>query len=83
MLPHVHECCVCKGTWSCDGVGRGKTCEVLKAVKVNKTGPYCNLCRTGIEFLRFAHGRGHDPRVMLTVLEKHERELVKPKSGLL
>jgi diaminopimelate epimerase len=73
MIPHVHECCVCKMQWSCDGVGRGKTCEVIKAVKVNKDGPYCNMCRNGIMFLRYAHMQGVDAPVMLMVLRKHEQ----------
>ena len=64
MIPHVHECCVCKEHWHCDGVGRGKTCEVLKAVQVNKRGPYCNLCQAGIFFLRYVLRRGLDAPVV-------------------
>lgn len=31
---------------------------VLNAVKVNKRGPYCDMCGTGIMFIRFSVARG-------------------------
>ncbi len=85
MIPHVHMCCVCGFHWGCDGVGRGKTCEVLKAVKVNKTGPYCELCRNGIVFIRLLQNRGIKPDIMIKTLQQHEQEMIclPPRGRLL
>ena len=65
MSDHKHVCCACGWEYNCEFLepdNRGKThytkkeCKksgVFKAVEVNKDGPYCHVCRTGIEFLRF------------------------------
>lgn len=37
---HSHTCALCGHVWVCEQ----KKCEVEKAAKVNKQGPFCDLC---------------------------------------
>ena len=76
MFKHTHKCCKCSHTWECTGVGKqrkreAKVCEIDKAVKINKDGPYCEMCQhiemaariadvRGLEILSIAL-RGHLP----------------------
>lgn len=53
MKEHLHKCECCGRDFHCEGVGKGKVCEVVKAAKVNKRGPYCEMCRCGIMFRRY------------------------------
>jgi len=68
---HEHRCCCCDIVYPCEEA----RCKAEQAAKVNGTGPYCNVCRTGIMFMRYALNRGIDPLVFLKVMEAHEREL--------
>lgn len=43
---------------------------VFKAVEVNKRGPYCDLCRYGIMFLRHCNAREKRPEAYLPALRK-------------
>jgi len=73
-VKHEHRCHCCDTTFPCEE----KRCKAEKAAKVNKRGPYCNLCRHGIMFMRYAHNRGIDPLVFVKVMLAHERDLSKP-----
>lgn len=75
MSVHSHCCQVCRIFWNCK---EGKRCKVERAVKINKRGPYCNMCLHGVMFLRYAGSRGCDAQVMLKVLVSHELEMAKP-----
>ncbi len=78
MTTHSHICCVCKREWVCmDETWGGlplKSCGVTKVIKGNKGGPYCNACRTGIEFLRYTQAAGLDAAVLLKALRKQWEE---------
>lgn len=41
--PHEHVCVTCSWKWKC--IFSSLPCQVSKAVKVNKSGPFCELCR--------------------------------------
>ncbi len=66
------SCCLCHYVWTEPEKEGEKT---MKAAKVNGDGPFCNACRTGIEFIRYARARGDDPGILLKVLVKRERKL--------
>jgi len=71
MTEYTHTCCVCGHVWEQPPKDWKKT---RTAVTVNKDGPYCEGCRTGIEFLRIARVRKKAPIVWLNDLA--ERELL-------
>lgn len=60
MKPHTHYCCKCGEPWTCGGVGKGKICEVDKAIKANKGGPYCTMCFHLEMACRYAANKGFE-----------------------
>jgi len=68
---HGHRCCCCDIFYACEE----KRCKAEHAAKVNGTGPYCNVCRNGIMFMRYAWHRGINPLVFVKLIEAHERKL--------
>jgi hypothetical protein len=60
MASHTHICANshCLSKWQCDGVGKGKVCEVDKAAKANHGGPWCALCYHLEMAHRYAQARG-------------------------
>lgn len=65
MPAHTHTCATltCGATWTCNGVERGAVCDVIKAAKVNKQGPFCDLCLHVEMAKRYAAVRGYVLRV--------------------
>ena len=64
--PDGHVCAACTYHWRCaDAVLGGKSCEVEKAAKVNKQGPFCALCRALFEAEHFAMLRKLNIRVVV------------------
>jgi hypothetical protein len=55
----THICCVCQHKWTSATPKEERF--VINAVKVNKAGPHCDMCRTGIMFMRYAATRGYTP----------------------
>jgi len=64
---HTHTCAnqECGHVWHCDGVGKGKVCQVFTAAKVNKEGPWCALCLHIEMAKRYAEARGKKLTVTL------------------
>jgi len=54
MIEHV--CCVCKYRWKT--FDKKEERHVIKAVEVNKDGPYCRLCMHLEMAMRYAETRG-------------------------
>jgi hypothetical protein len=83
---HSHTCCVCRVTWECydeEWMTRPLAkCGITVSAKSNHAGPYCNVCRTGIEFLRYCQHREIDSGAMLYVLRKLEQEQYVPAAAL-
>ncbi len=74
MNPHQHTCQICGHSYECEGVGKGKLCEVDKAVKANKQGPFCEMCRNFIMFKRVAEHRGKNHNwIAAYILDKAEK----------
>ena len=70
---HNHACSICEALTPC--TYNMKEClskGVSKAIQVNKHGPFCNVCRTGIEFLRYCIILKIDHTRRLRVLEEIE-----------
>lgn len=71
MIPlHDHRCARCGDGWRCDAPNKptATKCMVTVAVSVNKTGPFCELCRLIVMVKRLAHARGLDRASLLTRL---------------
>ncbi len=71
---HSHDCCECGFTWTCE---HGTKCKVVVAAKVNKDGPFCELCRHAIMAIRYAAARRMDlfPHI-LRLMTREERQTV-------
>jgi hypothetical protein len=59
MMIHQHLCETCGYAWDCDQA----KCGVETARRVNKQGPYCELCRH-VEMARRYAGLRHIPLVV-------------------
>lgn len=68
--PHNHACARCGDLWQCDAPNKRKAtkCMVTVAVSVNKTGPFCELCRLVVMVKRIAHAHGLDRAAVLARL---------------
>lgn len=61
MTEHEHACARCSHVWRCRLRLKGKRtpcCEVAKAAKVNKQGPFCDLCYHEEMAARIRRARG-------------------------
>lgn len=72
ILPHTHTCVRCTFTWDCLLQARptATVCEVVKAAKANKDGPYCLCCRHLEMALRAAELRGWTFECVWTALQE-------------
>lgn len=59
--------CVCCGNWM--DVRK----QVKAAAQVNQSGPYCDMCRCGIMFFRYAKHRGVKHIAALVHCVRHEK----------
>lgn len=57
-MNHEHRCAQCGWVYECFEQKPEKTCPVSVAVRVNRQGPYCRLCRTLGEAAAAAANRG-------------------------
>lgn len=80
-MSHEHDCSVCGFVWVCthedDKDKPFKDCDLTKAGKVNKTGPYCHACMHGVMFIRYARHSNRNPTRLLKLLLIEEPELAK------
>lgn len=59
----THTCCVCGLLWQ--SMDQKREREVLLATRVNKSGPYCDLCQVLTMAQRYATHRGVDLRAFV------------------
>lgn len=65
VAAHDHLCAGCGHHWDCLIV----KCHVEQAVRVNKIGPWCAVCRPLIEAVRAARIRGLIPEAVVERLQ--------------